>query len=131
MRRALGWGFAAGIAVAGASAAPQLGPVEIVVVGNDAPSVPAPCPQHITFRFKIKGAEGQVVTYRFVRSDGGKSATATVSLGLAGVVNAVNAITVGSASKMGMRSFDGWVKLEVVSPDAVTSAPSNFQMECS
>ena len=106
-------------------------PIAVEAIGNDGGTQPAPCPQHITFNFRITGPENTEVTYRVVRSDGGKSAPVTASLGSAGTLKVNNAMTVGSAKTQEMRAFDGWVKLEVIAPLNVVSAPSEVHMRCS
>jgi hypothetical protein len=85
----------------------------------DRPTARGPLPQTVRFTGWITADGPTTVHYRFVHSDGGLSAVQTLTFARAGRQ------PVSTTWSLGAR-FSGWVALEVLDPNPVTSARAAF-----
>jgi len=88
------------------------------------------CPVTVTFNGSITINGPGTVTYRFVRSDGATSGTYSVSFAKPGTSPVSTTWTLGEASAL--PSYEGWVAIQVLAPNAVESAHAGaaFRMAC-
>ena len=118
-------------------------PVQLLsghVVGTVAPGA---CPQVVTFAFLIasRPPNPDLITYRFLRSDGATSTANTMTLGpspspgqggnaqfLAPWQSAIGyKWTLGGP---GLPRYAGWVEIEILGPQHLVSMPVNFTVRC-
>jgi len=86
-----------------------------------------PCPGTVTFQGSITVIGKGEVTYRFVRSDGEVGPVTTLLFDEPGSKDISMNWTLGSA---GGTAFNGWGKVEVLSPNAVESDRMPFKLLC-
>jgi hypothetical protein len=94
------------------------------VLKADVTHTAAKCPASVAFTGHITATGGSgPVTYRFVRSDGATGPVKTLKFGTPGTQRVTEAWTLGATTK-------GWLKLEVLTPNALASAQAPFTLDC-
>ncbi len=84
----------------------------------------AKCPATIRFAGGISATGGSgPVTYRVVRSDGASGPVKTLKFGAPGHLAVSETWTLGETTK-------GWMRLDVLTPNALSSAQAPFTLEC-
>lgn len=86
-----------------------------------------PCPAVFVFSGEIKSNRSGTLVYRFVRSDGSRSNSSTLSFFEPGAQRVGDTWKLDDSSNP---SCEGWESLEVVSPIRVESNKASFRMEC-
>jgi len=85
------------------------------------------CPATVTFRGRISAVGGSgVVSYRFVRSDGGSGAIETLAFDEPGSQEVSTSWTLGSSDD----KYEGWVTLEIFDPETLTTDRTAFAVNC-
>jgi hypothetical protein len=85
------------------------------------------CPATFVFTGEIKANRSGTVEYRFMRSDGSRSGSSTLSFFEPGGQTVTDTWRLGDAS---LPSYEGWEAIEVVSPVRVESNKAIFRMDC-
>jgi hypothetical protein len=94
------------------------------VLKADVTHTAAKCPASVAFTGHITATGGSgPVTYRFVRSDGATGPVKTLKFVSPGTQRVTEAWTLGATTK-------GWLKLEVLTPNALASAQAPFTLDC-
>ena len=119
---------------------PSLPPPGLTVTGVTLEANPAdysgPCPARIRFAGMMTASGRGTVTYRFVRNDG-----ANPTGGGGGAFSAPQSLTIdrtgmapiGTFLELGgteLRRYDGWVEVEVLTPNQLKSNPASFKVVC-
>jgi hypothetical protein len=84
------------------------------------------CPKTFVFTGKITSDSSEVVSYGWKRSDGAVHPIKTIEFDRPGIKEFTYNWTVGTDGK----SFSGWVVLETISPNKMTSNKANFTLKC-
>ncbi len=93
-------------------------------VGGEEPVLlSAACPATVRFKGRITSQKAGEVTYKFVRSDGGKMSTKTLKFEQPGTQS------VETSWKLG-RNFSGWMAIEIETPVKIQSNRASFEVEC-
>lgn len=108
--------------------------IQASLIGNASTGPSTVCPQTVSFAFAIRSlpAQSLKVTYRFIRSDGATSAISETVLGngLAGLPGYGAASYKWTLGGPTLPTYSGWVKIQVLTPQAVTSPPQTFTITC-
>lgn len=86
-----------------------------------------PCPGTIAFHGTITATGTGEVTYRFVRSDGETGPAMTMRFDEPGPKELSTTWTLGGADAA---AFEGWVSVQVLSPNALESTKAEFKLIC-
>ncbi|WP_457607892.1 hypothetical protein [Nitratifractor sp.] len=81
------------------------------------------CPVTLNIKGRIKVNGPALVRYRFLRSNGAQTPVKSMQVNQAGSYNVWNSWTIGS-------DYDGWQRLEVLSPNHKLSPRANFRVRC-
>lgn len=81
------------------------------------------CPCTFTFSGTIQVPQAGTVQYQFVRSDGGTSSLTVLNCPQAGTYPVKTSWTL-------TQTYNGWIVLKIVSPEAVESNKANFYLTC-
>ncbi|WP_309606072.1 hypothetical protein [Phenylobacterium sp.] len=117
--------------------APLQSPVPAVIIGAVVPVFAATsvslaaspvdqrakCPASVTFNGLIGANASGAVTYRIVRSDGGTGAPKVLKFQGAGQKRIAEIWTLS-------QSLQGSLRIEVLAPNRLTSAPADFALDC-
>lgn len=91
------------------------------------PTSSTSCPQTFTFNGGITTNGATTVNYQWVRSDGSLSPVQVLSFPGAGTQNvASDSWTLGSPGF----NFNGWERIQVLSPNSITSVLASFTLNC-
>lgn len=85
------------------------------------------CPATFVFSGEIKANRSGTVEYRFMRSDGSRSGSSTLSFFEPGAQTVTDTWQLGDAS---LPSYEGWEAIEITSPIKAESGKASFRMTC-
>jgi hypothetical protein len=94
---------------------------------TDKPSYNGPCPVRINFTGTIFADGPGTVTYRFIRSDGATSGAKSLTFEERGGKTVSESWTLGGSA---LSSYEGWVRLENITPQLSQSVQASFKMTC-
>lgn len=98
---------------------------EVTVTGTP-PVFTGNCPKTFVFTGKITSDSSGVVSYGWKRSDGAVHPIKTIAFTRPGIKEFTYNWTMGTDGK----SYSGWVVLETISPNKMTSNKANFTLKC-
>lgn len=107
------------------SAQPSIISSVVVTVANANPT--GNCPVKVDFTGRIKSEGPTTISYQFVRSDGSTGPVENLAFNSAGEKTIPYDWSIGGG---GLRSFDGWVKLRILTPRRIESQAAAFAMRC-
>jgi hypothetical protein len=105
----------------------QASSISSVVVTTANANPTGNCPVKVDFTGRIKSEGPTTVSYQFVRSDGSTGPVESLVFNSAGEKTIPYDWSIGGG---GLRSFDGWVKLRVITPRRIESQTAAFAMRC-
>jgi len=83
----------------------------------------AACPKTIRFKGRIQTRRGGTIKYRFIRSDGSRSALKRLRVNRAGTYNVFDNLEIA-------RNTRGWVQIKIIAPNVLTSQKAHFRAGC-
>ncbi len=102
------------------TSAPKVTSAKLSAVNSN---VTGKCTQIIRFRGSITFNGRGTVQYRFIRSDGGKGRTESMTFAAAGTKSVSTEWHLG-------KSYSGWEAIEILSPNSLQSNRANFTLQC-
>lgn len=93
------------------------------VLDADPRRVQAKCPTGVVFNGAITATASGAVSYRFTRSDGASGAVKVLKFAGPGAQPISETWSLGATTK-------GWMRVEILSPNAMTSPPASFVLDC-